>query len=542
MGTVYEAFHVGTGRRVAVKVMAKPEFAADAEIALRFQREAMAGGRLETRHIVEVLDAGRDGNVPFFAMEYLVGYDLSNLLATVGPLPPDLALRVAGQACMGLQSAHDEGIVHRDVKPANIFLAHQNNSVIVKLLDFGIAKVPAGFLSIGDDAGTTTGRLMGSPRFMSPEQARGLKTLDHRTDIWSLGAALYEALAGRPPFGDCETFGQLILAICSQPPIDLRTVAPWVPVGVARVVERTLQTEPVDRYATALEMLEDILLLLPGGVEINKSDVSGISGKRPVTPALAFSPRPASISPTPATGARRSDTPVRISDPKSPGAGSGPPNESDATMRSPGTPSPSSSDWSRSSPAVRPPKLPVRYRLAAIGTGMCAAALVAWGLTRTATPPVLVPGPTNESTQAKVPPGPPPSETVAAAPAKVLTVEIVILPVGAKVEVDGRDVDAASGRVEIRGSLGSVHAVRVMSGGREEFQEVAITEAGPVPASVRLEPAVAEGPRATVRAGSAQGTGRAAGSVPASRPSAAAPPSASAPTPGRFQTLDKTFE
>src|SRR5207248_5301665 len=114
------------------------------EIVVRFQREARAAGRIETRHIVEVIDAGRDAKlgVPFIAMEYLVGYDLGRLLESAGALPPDLALRIAGQACAGLVKAHAENIVHRDIKPPNLFLAHQPDGIVVKLLDFGIAKLP----------------------------------------------------------------------------------------------------------------------------------------------------------------------------------------------------------------------------------------------------------------------------------------------------------------------------------------------------------------------------------------------------------------
>src|SRR4051812_11139847 len=119
MGSVYEAMHAGTGRRVAVKVIANRDRADDEEIAIRFQREARAAGRLETRHIVQVLDAGRDNatGLPYIAMEFLVGHDLRELVSTLGALPSVLALRIAAQACLGLAKAHQEGIVHRDIKP-----------------------------------------------------------------------------------------------------------------------------------------------------------------------------------------------------------------------------------------------------------------------------------------------------------------------------------------------------------------------------------------------------------------------------------------
>jgi eukaryotic-like serine/threonine-protein kinase len=339
MGTVYEAVHGGTGRRVAVKVIARAELRSDDEVVTRFQREAKAAGHIETRHIVEVIDAGRDGRLglPFIAMEFLVGYDLGKLLASAGPLPPDLALCIVGQACVGLEKAHAENIVHRDIKPANLFLARQPDGIIVKLLDFGIAKVPRELLPTLDAGLTLTGRLMGSPRFMSPEQAQGLKTLDHRTDIWSLGAVLYEALAGIAPFADCETFGQLIVAICSHPPPPLQKMAPWVPLGFARIAERALQIDPGERYPTAAAMLEDILLLLPGGVEIHEEDVAAVAGELKVEGPSLESPRgkvedqtarsPGAAALTSSEGGRK--TPVTIagvsSDPTLPSAGTDPP-------------------------------------------------------------------------------------------------------------------------------------------------------------------------------------------------------------------------
>src|SRR5262245_46778563 len=232
MGNVYEAVHQGTGRRVAVKVIASAALANDTGAVARFQREGRAAGSVQTPRIVPVLDAGTDRatGVPYIAMEFLVGDDLKELSDQMGPLDAHLSLRIVGQACAGLQKAHESGIVHRDIKPANLFLARQPDSrVIVKVLDFGIAKLPSKLL-LGAEAlsATTTGRLLGSPLFMSPEQIRGLRTLNHRTDIWSLGAVLYQALAGRPPFAECETVGQLMVAICSQEPPPLDQVAPWI--------------------------------------------------------------------------------------------------------------------------------------------------------------------------------------------------------------------------------------------------------------------------------------------------------------------------
>jgi eukaryotic-like serine/threonine-protein kinase len=144
MGAVYEARHVGTGRRVAVKVILNENgLPQHVDVLARFQREARAAGAIESMHITQVLDTGVDprGGHPYLVMEYLAGEDLHQTLERLGPLSPDLALRIAVQACLGLAKAHEGGVVHRDIKPANIFLARQDAGQIwVKLLDFGIAK------------------------------------------------------------------------------------------------------------------------------------------------------------------------------------------------------------------------------------------------------------------------------------------------------------------------------------------------------------------------------------------------------------------
>jgi serine/threonine-protein kinase len=278
MGTVYEALHIGTGQRVAIKVVTSWD-GDDSETVIRFQREAKAAGSIDTPHIVRALDAGKDrfSGIPFIAMEYLEGCDLNRVVTELGPVETDLALRIAAQACAGLDKAHAAGIVHRDVKPANLFLALDDaDGVVVKLLDFGIAKLPERLLSsLARHAVTTTGKLLGSPQFMSPEQAKGLRTIDHRTDVWSVGAVLYTMLAGFPPFEEFETVGQIIVAICSAPPSDLTRVAPHVPAEVAAVVHRALRMNPADRYASAKELHDALCALLPRGVRIARDELFG---------------------------------------------------------------------------------------------------------------------------------------------------------------------------------------------------------------------------------------------------------------------------
>src|SRR5262245_50414533 len=209
MGAVVEGEHTGTGRRVAIKLVTR-EILHDQKQLVRFQLEARSASSIDSEHIVQVLDWGIDEatGLPFMVMELLVGEDLQQLLQRLGPLPAELALRITAQACRGLAKAHAAGVVHRDIKPGNIFLAQRDDSITVKLLDFGIAKITSEAFHRAEEGGLTrTGSMIGSPHYMSPEQAQGLKTIDGRSDIWSLGVVLYKALAGRTPKQDTETLG-----------------------------------------------------------------------------------------------------------------------------------------------------------------------------------------------------------------------------------------------------------------------------------------------------------------------------------------------
>src|SRR5689334_19812220 len=235
MGSVYEAVDSVTGARVAVKLITA-ETARNATLMGRFEREARAAATIDTPHIVKVLDAGHDAEseLPFIVMEFLEGEDVQQLIKRLGPLPPDLALRIVAQACLGLDRAHEARIIHRDIKPANFFLAKVGGGAapqrVVKLLDFGIAKIthdPSE--SKAETAGLTrTGSMLGSPLYMSPEQARGHKDLDRRADLWSLGVVLYQALTGRTPHQDTDALGELIIAICTEEPSPIQELAPWV--------------------------------------------------------------------------------------------------------------------------------------------------------------------------------------------------------------------------------------------------------------------------------------------------------------------------
>ena len=269
MGAVYEARHLGTARRVAVKVISTESLSKSAEVVSRFQREAMASGAIESQYIATVLDTGVDPATgsPYMVMELLVGEDIEQTLRRIGPFQPELALRVIGQACLGLQKAHEANVVHRDIKPANIFLTRRDGGeVVAKILDFGIAKMKTeSFTSSEGKSLTRTGTMLGSPLYMSPEQALGRKNIDHRTDIWSLGVVLYETLTGKAPHTDSETIGELIVNICHKPAPHVQDLAPWVPPEVAAIVHRALALDPNARFATAADMFAAIRMQLPHG-------------------------------------------------------------------------------------------------------------------------------------------------------------------------------------------------------------------------------------------------------------------------------------
>src|SRR5882724_2065128 len=297
MGAVYEAVHIGTNRHVALKVISGDATRHSPEVIARFVREAKAAGAIDTQLIVQVLDFGVDEQqgVPYLAMEFLAGEDLEHLMERLGPLSPDLALRIVAQACIGLQKAHDAGVVHRDIKPANLYLARRDGGeIIVKILDFGIAKVKLDHLGSSENQKLTrTGSVLGSPRYMSPEQAKGLRSIDQRTDIWSLGAVLYQALTGRTPHHDLETLGQLIIAICSESPAPVQDFAPWVSPELATVVRGTLTLDVEQRFQSANALLDALKTLQSGAFALHESMLVPLAADERMRMAQRLEPVPA---------------------------------------------------------------------------------------------------------------------------------------------------------------------------------------------------------------------------------------------------------
>ena len=327
MGSVYEADDQKSGGRVAVKVLLPDKVAKSESLVRRFHREARAAGSIATPHIARVLDTGidPDNGRPFMVMEYLHGEDLQQLLKRVGAIHPDTALRIVAQALVGLAAAHEANIVHRDIKPANIFLDEgDGEKVTVKVVDFGVAKIRVDALDTAETAGLTrTGALLGSPLYMSPEQARGSKDLDQRADLWSMGVVLYQTLAGRTPLQHIDALGELIFTICTQPPQLVQDFAPWVPPEVANVVHTALRYDTAERYPTAKAMLAALDALLPRGRDLTKdmlvaagTEVRGQTARRlALTQSMPGAAPPPTRPPAPSGSEAAASLPSHTPDP-----------------------------------------------------------------------------------------------------------------------------------------------------------------------------------------------------------------------------------
>ncbi len=254
MGAVYEGVHVRLRRKVAIKLL-HGALARSEKARVRFEGEARAAAALAHPSIVEVVDFGElDDGTYFLVMELLEGRDLEAEIRK-GPLSVSRAVRIALQVCSALEAVHAKGIVHRDLKPANIFLTRERDEPDrVKVLDFGVAKFTQPDEGV-ETAHTATGQTIGTPIYMSPEQARGLRDVDHRTDIYALGAILFEALTGSVLFQFNNT-PDLLLQICHGRVPRLRERRPDLPQDLDDVLRRMLERAPDDRYTTAAEVAD----------------------------------------------------------------------------------------------------------------------------------------------------------------------------------------------------------------------------------------------------------------------------------------------
>ncbi len=261
MGMVVAATHIDLRRLRAIKLML-PEVSAVPMAAERFLREARAASSLTSEHVAHVFDIGQlDDGTPFMVMEYLEGYDLRDELSERGVIGVEEAVRFTLQVCDALAEAHAQGIVHRDLKPANLFLTvARDGSPRIKLLDFGISKLLDAQGSTAGDVSTVQGAVLGSPRYMSPEQIRGDRSLDGRCDIWSMGVILYELITGIPPFLGKDTM-QVLAMVLEGAPVPPSQRIKGLPPELDEVILRCLEKEPTRRYRDVVAFAHALLPL-----------------------------------------------------------------------------------------------------------------------------------------------------------------------------------------------------------------------------------------------------------------------------------------
>jgi eukaryotic-like serine/threonine-protein kinase len=411
MGVVVAARHLALRQRVAIK------FLLPAGLRLpgareRFLREAQAAAALQSDHVARVLDVGTlETGAPYLVMEHLSGADLSQLLKTHGSLPVAEAVDILLQACEAIREAHSLGIIHRDLKPQNLFILTRSGAPFVKVLDFGLSKLPVQPGEAPEASLTATELVMGSPQYMSPEQIRSLKHVDARTDIWALGVILYQLLTGRRPF-----LGDSVLAICASIVADtappLATYRPDVPASLGALVRRCLEKNLALRVQTVDELLRGLAPFAPTRAAF-PSEPEGHALSRAAAKSSQVSIS-AIIAPVP-TSREESRTTARLS------------------------------GFSQTQPRLRPRRLALWSAVGSAGAAVCAAAIGGMLLLQgtpagslrkaaseatassSAEPPVAEPPPPPveektpaplpaESTQAE-PPVPPPAPTSAASAA-----------------------------------------------------------------------------------------------------------------------------
>mgnify|MGYP001765831078 CR=1 FL=1 len=301
MGVVYEGTNTKIGRKLAIKFL-KSSISTNPQMLQRFENEARAAASIGHGNIVDILDMGATPRgVPFIVMEWLDGSDLGDVIDAATRLPPPLAVEIALQMLSALSAAHEKGIVHRDLKPENVFLKNEpGGAVTVKIVDFGISRL--GQVEGGGELSVTrTGAVFGTPRYMAPEQARGLKTVDHRVDLYSVGVILYRMLTGALPF-EADDYNNLIIAITTEDPVHVTKHGAPIPEGLDAAVMTAIEREPEARFQSASAFAEALLPFRSPVLE-SLSASSSIS-----FPSIGIASAPArAMTPAGQSGARESD-------------------------------------------------------------------------------------------------------------------------------------------------------------------------------------------------------------------------------------------
>ncbi|HEX3345751.1 MAG TPA: serine/threonine-protein kinase, partial [Polyangiaceae bacterium] len=315
MGSVWEGRHVTLGTRVAIKFIDQ-EYAESKEACARFVTEARAAATIQSKHAIQIFDHGvTDEGRPYMVMELLTGEPLDERIDRLIRLSLPETARILGQVCRALQRAHEAGIIHRDLKPENIFLVRSpdDDDEIAKVLDFGIAKIKQLPGEQGLTSSTKTGAVLGTPYYMAPEQARGLRSIDYRADLWSLGVIAYKCVTGVLPF-EGESVGDLLVKICTAPaPIPSLTV-PGLPPGFDAWFARTMEREPAARFASAAQLAEG--LAVAAGISVRRGPMSSVPHGAP-PPGTPMPPVMPERTPLPGAGLTSAPFVTSASPPKS---------------------------------------------------------------------------------------------------------------------------------------------------------------------------------------------------------------------------------
>jgi hypothetical protein len=291
MGSVWQATHLGLDIPCAVKFM-EGEFSKSTEAQARFEREAKAAAQLRSPHVVQVLDHGVCDGTPYIAMELLDGEDLGKRVQKTGTIHPRDLNVIITQVCRALTKAHALGIVHRDLKPDNIFLVRDDDREIAKVLDFGIAKSAASAL---EGSNTKTGAMLGTPYYMSPEQAQGIKSVDYRSDLWSLAVIVYQCVTGHLPF-ESEALGDLLMKIIVQP-LPVPSQVSEVSAGFDAWWARAASRDPAGRFQSAKEFAESLQMVFGASQATDVMDIAQLKAMLGNTPNPAGGPRPLMLTP-----------------------------------------------------------------------------------------------------------------------------------------------------------------------------------------------------------------------------------------------------
>jgi serine/threonine protein kinase len=303
MGVVAEATHLGLDERVALKFL-RPDAMNMPDVVARFDREARAAVKLKSEHVARVSAVGKtDDGIPFMVMELLAGKDLAQMLTENGPLPISEAVEYVIQACEGVGEAHARGIVHRDIKPENLFVVQRTDTWnLVKVLDFGISKAVLIGASGVDMSSSNTSSIMGSPYYMSPEQLRSTRTVDHRSDIWSLGVVLFELLTGTTIFDDTHEFTELVADILEAPHRRLGAYRPDAPPALEQVVDRCLEKDRTKRFQNVAELAVALLPFAPKRARVTAERTTSIARAAGLITDPSFQLPPSIYPPAPASG------------------------------------------------------------------------------------------------------------------------------------------------------------------------------------------------------------------------------------------------